>query len=121
MTNPISFLGSEIITVVRAPIIVNTRDNSESQDWTTATRIDVEGCMVQPFLMSNKLVIEDNNERMFAQSFYRVWMPSGTDVLYTDRLEWREVHMDVFGQKGEWFDFEGISDHIQLLGKRREG
>jgi hypothetical protein len=121
VTNPFEYLGSEVITVLRAPIVVSARDNSERPDWTAAVGTDYGNCMVQPFLMSNKLVIEDNAERMFAQSFYRIWMPSGTDVLYSDRLVWRGRHMDVFGQAGEWFDFEGNSDHIQLLGKLREG
>jgi hypothetical protein len=119
--DPATYLGDEVITVLRAPIITDPRDNSKRADWDSATETDYPGCMIQPFLMSNKLVIEDNNERLFAQSFYRIWMPAGSDVLYTDRIRWRGETMDVFGQKGTWVDFEGNEDHIQLLGKLREG
>lgn len=114
-------LGEETVTVKRSVIVVDPRDNSETRDWSSATLVDVHNCMVQPFKMSNKLVVEDNNEREFTRSFVRVWMPSDTDIRYTDRLVWRGIEMDVFGDPGILVDFDGNVDHIQVLGSIRRG
>lgn len=116
-----NFLGSETVTIIRAPLVTDSRDNSVTRDWAHATSTDVTGCMVQPFRMSNKLVTEDMIEREFARQFFRIWAPAGTDVLYTDRVSWRGQDMEVWAQKGTWVDFEGNEDHVQFLGILREG
>lgn len=114
-------LGSEVITIRRAPEVTDTRDNSKYRDWTTATSTVVTGCMVQPFLMSNKLVVEDNLQREFASQFFRVWFPAGTDLDYADRLEWRGGVYDIYGEAGTWVDFEGNEDHVQCIALLRKG
>jgi len=117
----ISRLGAELVIVRRPDVVVDTRDNSKVLDFSSPTDTPYEGCSVQPFRMSNKLVTEDNVGREFARQFFRFWMPPGADVLFTDRLLWRALEMDVWAQDGPWFDLEGNADHIQLLGLLREG
>lgn len=117
----VNSLGMETVTIVRAPLATNPRDNSQFRDWASATKTDIEGCQVQPFLLSNKLQIEDNLQREFGASYFRVWLPAGTIVLYTDRLVHRNRTMDVYGQPGIWFDFEGVESHITVLAYFREG
>lgn len=119
--DPASYLGNETVTVVHAPLVTNPRDNSKVRDWAAATTVDVPYCNVQPFLMSNKLIREDNNEREFSQQFFRVWMPAGTAIHYQDRIVHRGITMDIFGGQGNWYDFEGNEDHIQFVAVLREG
>ena len=109
-------LGSEVITVVHAVLVQDVHDNSEYRDWDNATRSPISGCMVQPFLLSNKLVQEDSLQREFTREFYRIWMPAGTVVEYTDRLEWRDANMEIFGPAQRWHTISGTPHHIQLLG-----
>lgn len=114
-------LGSETITVLRAPEATDSRDGSKYRDWSTATSTVVIGCMVQPFLMSNKLVIEDSLQREFTGQFFRIWAPGDTDIEYTDRIVWRGRTMDVYGDDGPFVDFEGNVDHIQFVAIYRRG
>lgn len=114
-------LGEEIVTIVRAPLATDTRDGSKYRNWTAATSTAVTGCMVQPFLMSNKLVTEDNLQREFTSQFFRVWMPGDTDLEYTDRIVWRGRTMDVYGEDGPFPDFDGNIDHIQFVAIFRRG
>lgn len=114
-------LGSEVITIKRAPELTDPRDGSLYRDWPTASSTVVEGCMVQPFLMSNKLVVEDNLQRQFASQYFRVWMPAGTDLEYTDRLEFRGNSYDVYGEAGPWYDFEAVESHVQCVVLLRKG
>lgn len=116
-----SDLGREVVTILSAPEVIDIRDGSSYRDWGTATSTVVTGCMVQPFLMSNKLVVEDNLQREFASQYFRVWMPAGTLLAYTDRLLWRGDSYDVYGEAGVWHDFEGVESHVQCVALLRKG
>lgn len=114
-------LGSEVVTRLRAPQVADPVDGSLYRDWTTAAALDIPGCSVQPFLLSNKLVLEDNLQREFAGEFYRLYLPAGSDILPDDRIIWRGNTMDIYGFEGAWYDFEGNPSHVQALAYRRKG
>lgn len=119
----LSDLGTETITRLRAPLVTDTRDNSVSQDWDNATSFDIEGCLVEPFRMSvgSKNISEDMEGRMWTKQVFRIFVPPDSDFVFTDRLIWRGIQMDVLGSVALWVDFEGNEDHIQFLGLERLG
>lgn len=114
-------LGNQSVYVVRAALVPDSRDNNLYRDWAHATQTLVEGCMLQPFLTASRMSAEDNVEREFSRMQRRLWMPPGTDVLYTDRIVFNGDTYDVWGQPNRWFDFEGIEDHVEMLIVLREG
>lgn len=114
-------LGSDDIIIKRAPLVTDTRDNTQYRDWANATETPVKNCNVQPFLLTDKLKVERNMDREFVDDTWRVWAPPGTDVLYTDRVEFRGIEYEVRGLSGEWRDLEGHTHHVNFMIRRREG
>lgn len=115
-------LGSDLVTVVRAPIINSTRDNSEVRDWDNPVLTDYPFCKVEPFpTTKNRLFIEVEIDREFAANYYRLWLTPDCDVKSTDRLRWLNQEMDIAGIPIIWTDFEGIVIYIGALGYIREG
>lgn len=114
-------LGIEVFTVVRAPLVVSARDNSQYRDWANATETEISGCNVQPFILSEKLLQEVNAEREFVKQVWRVWLPPGSDVTYTDRGIWRGELHDILGINGIWNHIMGPEHHRDIMIRRREG
>lgn len=114
-------LGNQTVTVLRPVITTDARDNSKYKDWVHATETAVDGCMLQPFLTASRMSAEDNVEREFSRMQRRLWMPAGTDIVYTDRISYNGETYDVWGQPNRWYDFEGNEDHVELLVVLREG
>lgn len=77
--------------------------------------------MVEPFPLAEKLNFEDNRDREFAQSAVRMYMPSGTDVVSTDRLIWNGKTFQVLGHPGVWSRFSGKEHHVAVIARQREG
>jgi hypothetical protein len=77
--------------------------------------------MVEPFPLAEKLNHEENRDREFSRTAFRVYMPADTDVLRTDRLVIDGLECDVFGHPGPWFDFKGIKNHVAVIARIREG
>jgi len=114
-------IGRETVGVVRAPLIQGARSASLHRSWATATTTNYTTCSVQPFLMSNKLVVEMEDQREFASQVYRVWGPADMDVKSTDRIMWRGKLYDVRGPMGTFPDLHGRVHHVQFLMIDREG
>lgn len=114
-------LGREIITILRAPLVTSTRDNSQSRDWNNAVQIVIRNCNVQSFIMSEKLEAEETKEREAIRELIKVWAPAGSDVLYTDRFLWRGDEYEVHGRIGRWDHIMGPENHRDFLGRRRLG
>lgn len=115
-------LGSEIITVVHAELVTDPFDRSQHRDWEHAESFDVQRCMVQPFLMSNKLIQEDNLQREFTSEYFRIWAPpEAPPIFYFDRIVWRAEQMEIFGQVQPWHLRSGVLHHYQFLGVSRRG
>lgn len=120
-TTGMSNLGREVVTRVRAPLVTSARSGALQRDWANAVEFVYEGCSVQPFLMSNKLVQEDWDQREFFSQFYRVWGPPDMDIVATDRVLWRGKTMDVKGPSGLFPTLQGDAHHIQFLAQEKDG
>lgn len=114
-------LGSAKITILTAKLVTDAFDNSKSRNWPQAKKTVVKGCSVQPFIISEKYSAEYDVEREHVRQTLRVWMPSGTPVEYTDRVEYNGATYDVIGIQGVWNQLNGTENHRVLLLRERLG
>lgn len=114
-------LGREVVTVVRAQLVENTRDESLYRDWANATETDYSGCSVQPFILSEKFQAEDTTDREFLRYTLRVWGPPNMDVEYTDKVVWRGKEYEVSSLDGVWSHIMGPDHHIAFTVRERIG
>lgn len=114
-------LGKETIVRVRAPLVRNSRDNSSNRDWANATRTTYTDCGVQPFLPSNRLLVEDNRGREFQQEPMRVYVPTEDDFVFTDRVEYRGKSYDLVTDPAPWTDFDGVQEFWTFVMRLRTG
>jgi len=114
-------LGVETLTVCRAPLTVSARDNSEYRDWANEVQTQVGGCNVQPFILSEKYTAELNSERDYLTVLFKVWAPSGMDIVYTDQVIWRGTRYEVLGFAGQWDHIMGPAHHRSFLLRLRTG
>jgi hypothetical protein len=108
-------IGADTITVRRAPLIADGRYGADRRDWATATAIVISGVSVQPFSAA-----EQTLDREYTATRLRLFAPPGTDLISTDRVEWRGVMYEVDGEPDRWFD-EGQADHIEAVITRMTG
>lgn len=114
-------LGIETITILRAPLVASSRDNSQQRDWPNAVTHDLLQCNVQPFILSEKYTAEINTEREYLTVLFKVWAPAGSDVLYTDRAQWRGTEYEILGLTGNWDHIMGGEHHKSFLLRLRQG
>lgn len=114
-------LGNETVTIIRAPLKTDPRDNSKWRDWGDATEVVITRCMVQPFPLAEKLNYEEGRDREFARSAVRMYLPPGSDVVSTDRIEWNNREYQVLGHPGIWSRFNGDAHHVAIIAQIREG
>jgi hypothetical protein len=114
-------LGKTSIVVVRAPLVLDTRDNSYWRDWDNAVRTTLNNCMVEPFPLAEKLNFEINKDREFSQSAIRVYTQADADVIYTDRLEYDGYSWQVLGHPGLWVDLRNNRNHKAVIAQIRQG
>ena len=114
-------LGQDTITRLRAPLVRSTRDNSESRDWSHAYAQDIPDCMVEPFLVANRLLMEVNDGREFEQEPQRIYVPGTTDLVYTDRVQWKGQTYDIIAAPTIWTDFDGDTPFLALMIRLRSG
>jgi hypothetical protein len=105
-------LGEHTITVVRPPKPGPDGDPLPG----TGTRTDVGGCSVQPRLSSE---LTDSRDTVITGLI--AYIPAGTDITATDRIEFRGVAYAVDGDPGFWDDMVGIADHIEVALRRVTG
>lgn len=104
--------GPDTITIRRAALVLDSRDNSLYRDWANATLIEVDNCMVEPYKMAEKLNSESDVDREYAATSIRVFAPPDTVVYYTDRLlvsafGYEGIEFNVLGIPGAWHDLKG--------------
>jgi hypothetical protein len=87
------------VTVVRAAADVDRYDNAV-KDWADATRTVTRGRVAQRTRDENRSTgLTVGEERVITE--WVVYLPAGTDILPTDRLEWSDGSEDfVFEIKG---------------------
>lgn len=109
------------IVIIRAPLLIDARDNTPWRDWDNAVETTINNCMVEPFPLAEKLNFEDNRDREYSRTAIRIWVPPSTDVVYTDRVRWGADIFDVFGTPGRWINFDGKLQHISFIARVRVG
>lgn len=91
------FPYGETVTVVRAGLVDDGYGN-EVPDWANGTSTPYEGCAVAQGSRGSE-VLTDRNAVL---SDLVVFMPSGADVLPTDRLSVRGRTYEVVGEPFDW-------------------
>lgn len=115
-------IGSESITLLRAPLVKDARSGQMIRDWSSAVEYPITGCSVQPFPLSEKLNVEVSDNREFIRSSVRVYAPPDSILPEpTDRFLYRGREYELFGFTSEWVDLEGALDHLAYIGRIREG
>lgn len=118
-------LGNDTI-IIYEPTTGTDADGSETRSYVLdATNTDsattVTGCSVQPFLLADKLQVEENRDRAYASTSYRVFAPPGTVVTSDSWVEFQGVIYEAFGFPGPWRDLAGFPHHVEFLMKLRRG
>lgn len=111
--------GRRTIIIVRAELIDD--GGGSVRDWENATETEVKFCNIQPFIMSEKLQVEDNRDREFSRTGFRIWAPVNTDVLHTDRIKFDDHVHESLGQAGVWTTLTGKYHHVDILCRRYIG
>lgn len=118
-------LGGDTITILKPTTAVDSRDNTTYLTFSPpSASIAVSGCMVEPFLLSEKLQFEDTRERDYARTTWRVWAPATADVLSIDRhdrLIYDGQEYEIFGYVGVWKYLSGNTRHVQFIIQLRLG
>lgn len=117
-------LGSDVVTIVKPTLSVDSVDNTDILSFDTPTLIVIKNCNVQPFLISAQLQIENTNERDYARTTWRLYMPINTDTLNIqphDRIRLLGDEYEIYGIGGAWRTFSGSRHHIQYVIQQRRG
>lgn len=104
-------LGSDTVTRLRGL----SRDNWGDPSG-TAAELDITGCSVQPVSASEST---DRGELLVTN--LTAYLPAGTDILATDRVQWLGSTYAVNGKPAVWRDELGNVDHVQVQLLLREG
>lgn len=111
------FPYGETVAVVRASLVDDGYGN-EVPDWSAATSNPYEGCAVAQNGRDESLT----GDRNVVVSDLVVFMPSGTDVVATDRLEIRSRVYEVVGEPFDWRSpFTGAAFGTVVYCNRMEG
>lgn len=115
-----NFLAGETVIVIRAPLAVDQYGN-QVRDWSAATRTPYEKCAVAQGSKGGST--EDlTGDRDVIISDLIVIMPSGVDVVATDRLEVRGRAYEVVGEPFDWTNpFTGTRFGTVVYCNRVEG
>lgn len=115
-------VGGATITLLRAPLVKDTRSGQLFRDWENPLEFVIAGCSVQAFPLAEKLNVEVLDNREYARSSVRVYAPADSEVPEpTDRFVYRGRTYELFGFAAEWMDLEERLDHIAYIGRIREG
>ena len=108
-------LGSTPVTVLTAPLVVATRDNSKFRDWDNAVSVTYQGNMLEPFQLSSRLQIQNDLDREFSSSYGRLWMVPEADMQPNQRVVIHGVTYEVNGRPIPWYDLEDVRSHWTVL------
>jgi hypothetical protein len=104
-------LGGDTVTILRG----RSRDNFGDIQGSDAGT-DVTGCSVQPTSAA-----EQTGTGELLVTNLTVYLPAGTDILATDRVQWLGTVYAVDGTPAVWRDELGNIDHVQAQLLLREG
>lgn len=83
-------------------------------DWTTPGELAM-ACEFQPMTTDEEVALQQRTE-----SFWRVFLPAGADVLATDRLRFNGVVYEIDGEPRRW-RLNGSEHHVELVVTRVVG
>jgi head-tail adaptor len=114
------FAHGETVTAKRAPLVADEYGN-QVRDWSNAAAIPHDGCAVAQGAKGS--ATEDlTGDRDPIISDRIVVMPSGTDVVATDRLQVRGREYEVVGEPFDWVNpFTGTAFGVVVYCNRVEG
>lgn len=104
-------LGADTVTVLRGA----ARDNWGNRTGTDIAT-DVPGCSVQPASSA-----EQTSQGDLAVTNLSAFLPAGTDVLVTDRVQVGGQVYEVDGTPARWRGLSGVEDHVQVQLKLIQG
>lgn len=114
------FPHGETVTRIRAQQVVD-RYGNKAWDWPNATRTTIARCGVAQGSRGSAAEVL-TAERDAVISDVTVYMPTGTDVLATDRLEIRGLTFEVVGSPFDWRNpFTGRAFGVVVNANRVEG
>lgn len=87
---------------------------SDEIDWSSPTELDMS-CEFQPMTTDEEVALQQRTE-----SFWRVFLPAGADVLATDRLRFDGVDYEIDGEPRRW-RMNGREHHVELVVTRVVG
>lgn len=103
------------VTIVRAPLVTGYGNNL-LYDWDNAARTTVTAGLVP----GNST--ERTGARDHVTTFYTCYLPPGTDIRVTDRVEWDSRTWEVDGEPRAWPQpATGAAHHIQVTLRIDEG
>lgn len=106
----------ETVTRLRGEVVSAGQGNTRT-DWTTPARLNIEGAVVAPRESS-----EDNQYRTAVIVGLTVYLPTGTELLPTDRLEVRGTSYEVVGEPGDFRNpYDSSIDGLQVALERITG
>lgn len=106
----------ETVTRLRGTEVAAGQGNTRI-DWTTPTRFDIAGAIVAP-----RESAEDNQFRTAVIVGLTVYLPTGTALLPTDRLEVRGTPYEVVGEPGDFRNpYDSSIDGLQVALERING
>lgn len=120
------YLGNDTIEVLEPDESLDPDGSVRVQvklDPSEATLIaTIPNCSVQPFLLADKLQVEDNKDRAYASTTYRVFAPPSASIVnHTHWIRFDGVVYEVFGHPGPWRDLSGYPHHVEFLIRLRRG
>ena len=99
------------VTRIRAALITDDYGTpSAERDWATAVSTTIHGCSVQPVPGA-----EYELGREAVVSRWRLFAPTGTELLATDRVAWSGATYEIDGDVQAW------SNHTEAFLKRVTG
>lgn len=110
-----SMLFTDVVTLVRAPLIEDKYGNATTQrDWANAARTVYASVSVQPDVST-----EETGDRATVISGWQLRTPKGRDfpALPTDRVEYDGMTLEVDGEVGR-YRMGGRIHHVELRLKR---
>lgn len=107
-------LGPHTITVLRAGELPSDYGSGTTQDWSSPSSTEVEGCSVQPAPSAEFTVDRDT-----FITRHQVFAPASADVRAGDRIAWQGETYDVDGDPLRW-DFGALSHLVINLQRSDE-
>lgn len=106
----------ETVTRLRGTVVSAGQGNTRI-DWSDPARFDIAGAVVAPRESS-----EDNQFRTAVVVGLTVYLPTGTALLPSDRLEVRGQEYDVVGEVGDFRNpYDSSIDGLQVALERITG